>query len=134
MPHFFHRIGQLFRPALGSVKARDVGDAVRAKSECIEHRFAEDDFLLVERRWIEQALVWPWRVKMLYCSRPDSPPVVADDFSRCMEQRDSDEPLKCSWPLVRHTPSWVSRVRKSSPVLWLASGSRRPSVRSAKPS
>ena len=46
----------------------------------------------------------------------------------------TSEPLKCSWPDSRRTPSRCSRVRISSPARRVFSGSRSPRVRLAKPS
>ena len=58
------------------------------------HRFAQDDFLLVERGRVEQALVRSRRVKVLHRAPLDPPPVIADDFSGRIEQRHDDAAVK----------------------------------------
>lgn len=105
-PHVAQRFPQFVAEAFGAEQTRHVAEAVRAKRQRIEHRFAQDDFLGVANACaVQQAAMRPRTVEVLEfapCRRRarDAPPVKAHRLSRCVEQGHDDAAVEVFVPAL----------------------------------
>ena len=81
-PHFPDRLPKLVGEAFRAKQAGHVAKAAGPKCQRVQNRFAQDDFVGLERRPVEQAAMRAGRIQMFDITGLRPPPVEAHDVSR----------------------------------------------------
>ncbi|OQC74777.1 MAG: hypothetical protein BWX44_00598 [Spirochaetes bacterium ADurb.Bin001] len=99
-PHLAQRFPKLIGKTFRAEQARHVLKAARVKRQRVEHRFAEDDFVALQRFPVEKAAMRPGRIEMLHLAALRPPAVKAHDVSRRVVERHGDAAVKMFVPAV----------------------------------